>query len=181
MHGNAKEHLKIANEKEILQISTLQTMEKNKYGNIEKNQLQNIVNNIAGENVCEIFDAGNEFRAFFNESERWYIIDENGNITEMKLTEEATGLYIGTVETKTLTLDGAIVFSPISTSTPSTQTNLNYIWTSSNPSVATVTLDGIVKCGTEIGTTIITCKGANSSQATCTVITTAKIVYTNNG
>lgn len=175
----AKEQTEIANEKEILEKATVQSIGDNKYGNIERNQLQDNVDNIAGENNCEISEAGDEFRAHFNESGRWYNIDKDGNINEMKLTEETDGIYIADKETKTLTLDGAILFSPIPTLTPSTQTNLNYIWTSSNPSIATVTSDGIVICGTEIGTTTITCKGANT-ESSCKVTTTAQIVYTNN-
>lgn len=177
--GSAKEKSIIAEEKEVLSQGVIQAMGKNKFGNLEKEQLQNSIDNIIGENVCEIFETEENFRAIFLESERCYIIDNDGEISEMVITGETNGIYIDDTNISTLELDGAMLLSPTQHTIPSVKDNLNYIWTSSNPSIVTVTADGIIKCGTELGTATITCEGANS-KSTCQVTTTARIVYSNN-
>lgn len=75
-----------------------------------------------------------------------------------------------------------MLLSASSSTTPSTTTNEQFLWTSSNPEVVEVTTDGIIKCGSKTsneadaekagsGTVTITCKGSGTSQATCTVTT----------
>ena len=75
-----------------------------------------------------------------------------------------------------------MLLSASRSTTPSTTTNEQFLWTSSNPEVVEVTTDGIIKCGSKTsneadaekagsGTVTITCKGSGTSQATCTVTT----------
>ena len=66
------------------------------------------------------------------------------------------------------------------TATVSSGDAADVIWSSENENIATVTSEGIVKCGTQTGTTKIKCKGANQTLE-CTVTSTAKIAYTNSG
>lgn len=177
--GNAKVESEISKEKELLELAAVKTMGKDKNGNIEKDKLQEELNKSVGNNKCDVYGAADKFRVLFKDSQRWYEIDGNGAVEERVLTGETDGIYIANSKKQQLSLDGAMVLSPVSSETPSTLENLNYMWTSSNPSVATVSIDGIVMCGTEKGTTTITCKGANS-ESTCEITTTAKIEYENN-
>ena len=116
---------------------------------------------------------------------------------EKTLTEEATGIYVSTLDytatsetddSKILTIDGAMLLSAGSQAVPSRVQNDKFVWKSSNTNVATVTSDGVVKCGTEAGTAIITLIGSNKTKSLCKVKTTAKIAkqkqdsnYTING
>jgi len=118
-------------------------------------------------------------------------------IYEKKLTEEAPRIYVSTLDytasseednTKILTIDGAMLLSAGSQTVPSRVENDKFVWRSSNTNVATVTTDGVVKCGTETGTAIITLIGSNKTKSICKVKTTAKIAkekqdsnYTING
>ena len=118
-------------------------------------------------------------------------------IYEKKLTEEATGIYVSTLDytatsetddSKILTIDGAMLLSAGSQEVPSRVQNEKFVWKSSDKEVATVTSDGVVKCGTKAGTAIITLIGSNKTKSLCKVKTTAKIAkqkqnsnYTLNG
>ena len=84
-----------------------------------------------------------------------------------------------TDDSKILTIDGAILLSAGEQAVPSRIENDKYVWRSSNSNVATVTTDGVVKCGTEAGTAIITLIGANNTKCLCKVKTTAKIADSN--
>lgn len=118
-------------------------------------------------------------------------------IYEKQLTEEAPKIYVSTLDytassetddSKILTIDGAMLLSAGSQAVPSRVENDKFVWRSSNTDVATVTTDGVVKCGTEAGTAIITLIGLNKTKSICKVKTTAKIAkekqdsnYTING
>ena len=80
----AKEETEIANEKEILEKATVEAMGKNKYGNIEETELQNALNQETGDGKTETVDVGDEFEVLFKESNRYYIVDKDGNVGEMK-------------------------------------------------------------------------------------------------
>ena len=82
--GQSKEQTEIANEKEILEKATVEAMGKNKYGNIEENELQNALNQETGEGKTEAVDAGEEFEVLFIDSNRYYIVDKDGNVGEVK-------------------------------------------------------------------------------------------------
>ena len=82
--GQSKEQTEIANEKEILEKATVEAMGKNKYGNIEESELQNALNQETGKGKTEAVDAGGEFEVLFIESNRYYIVDKDGNVGEVK-------------------------------------------------------------------------------------------------
>ena len=78
--GEAKEEAEIANEKEVVEKATVDSMGKNKYGNLEEDELQTALDNQAVEGKTEATDTGEEFEVFFVDSNRYYIVDNNGNI-----------------------------------------------------------------------------------------------------
>lgn len=80
--GMAKEKTEIANEKEIVEKATVQAMGNNKYGNIEENELQEQLDKETGEGKTEATDIGDAFEVVFNDSNRYYTVDEDGNIGE---------------------------------------------------------------------------------------------------
>ena len=80
--GKAKEEAEIANEKEIVEKATVQAMGNNKYGNIEEQELQEQLDKETGEGKTEATDIGDEFEVVFNESNRYYMVDKDGNVGE---------------------------------------------------------------------------------------------------
>ena len=82
--GQSKEQTEIANEKEIVEKATVEAMGKNKYGNIEEKELQNALNQETGDGKTEAVDTGEEFEVLFIESNRYYIVDKDGNVGEVK-------------------------------------------------------------------------------------------------
>ena len=80
--GKAKEEAEIANEKEIVKKATVQAMGNNKYGNIEEQELQEQLDKETGEGKTEATDIGDEFEVVFNESNRYYMVDKDGNVGE---------------------------------------------------------------------------------------------------
>ena len=80
--GRAKEETEIANEKEIVEKATVQAMGNNKYGNIEEQELQEQLDKETGEGKTEATDIGDEFEVVFNESNRYYMVDKDGNVGE---------------------------------------------------------------------------------------------------
>ena len=77
--GTAKEEAEIANEKEILEEATVSSMGKDKYGNLKQETLQEELS----DNDVEVTQSGNNFICKFP-SEREYIVDQDGDITEKK-------------------------------------------------------------------------------------------------
>ena len=80
--GRAKEKTEIANEKEIVEKATVQAMGNNKYGNIEESELQSELDKETGEGKTEATDIGDAFEVVFNDSNRYYTVDKDGNIGE---------------------------------------------------------------------------------------------------
>ena len=80
--GQAKEESEIANEKEIVEKATVQAMGNNKYGNIEESELQSELDKETGEGKTEATDIGDEFEVVFVDSNRYYIVDKDGNVGE---------------------------------------------------------------------------------------------------
>ena len=76
---SAKEETEIANEKEIIDISTVEAMGKNNRGNLEEEEFQNAIDKHTNEKA-DVTDIGEEFEVFFEESNRYYIVDKDGNI-----------------------------------------------------------------------------------------------------
>ena len=56
-------------------------MGNNKYGNIEKDELQEQLDKITGNGKTEADDVGEEFEVAFVESKRFYTVDKNGTVT----------------------------------------------------------------------------------------------------
>ena len=105
--GKAKEEAEIANEKDILEKATVQTMGNNKYGNIEEEELQEQLDKETGEGKTEATDIGDEFEVLFTESNRYYTVDKDGNVGEANIYEKDN--YPGdiTVGKDGETLDGS--------------------------------------------------------------------------
>ena len=76
---SAKEETEIANEKEIIDISTVEAMGKNNRGNLEEEEFQNTIDKHTNEKA-DVTDIGEEFEVLFEESNRYYIVDKDGNI-----------------------------------------------------------------------------------------------------
>ena len=76
----AKEETEIANEKEIVEKATVQAMGNNKYGNIEESELQSELDKEIGVGKTDATDIGDEFEVIFVDSNRYYIVDKDGNV-----------------------------------------------------------------------------------------------------
>ena len=85
--GTAKEETEIANEIEILERAIVQSMGNNKYGNVEQDELQGVLDKETGEGKTETSEIGEEIEVTFIESDRYYTIDKNGNVSQI-ITEE---------------------------------------------------------------------------------------------
>ena len=77
----AKEDAEIANEKEIIDTSTVEAMGKNKRGNLEEDEFQSAIAKHTDGKV-EVTDIGEEFEVYFTETNRYYMVDKDGNIGE---------------------------------------------------------------------------------------------------
>ena len=78
---SAKEETEIANEKEIIDISTVEAMGKNNRGNLEEEEFQNAIDKHTN-GKASVSDVGEEFEVLFEESNRYYTVDKNGNILD---------------------------------------------------------------------------------------------------
>ncbi len=94
---SAKEETEIAQEKEIIDISTVEAMGKNNRGNLEEEEFQNAISNHTNGNVT-VSDIGEEFEVFFEESNRYYSVDKDGNILDYVIG--ATDQYPGDITRK---------------------------------------------------------------------------------
>lgn len=83
--GNAKEQTEISNEKEVIEMATVQAMGKNKYGELEEGEFQKALDKQAGEGKTEVTDIGEEFEIVFKESNRYYDVDKDGNIGDYEV------------------------------------------------------------------------------------------------
>ena len=79
---NAKEETEIANEKEIVDRATINAMGNNKRGNIVKDELQDELDRITKVGNTEVEDSGEEFEVVFVNTNRYYIVDIDGDIIE---------------------------------------------------------------------------------------------------
>ena len=78
---SAKEETEISQEKEIIDISTVEAIGKNNRGNLEEEEFQNALNSHTNGNV-EVSTSGEEFEVFFEETNRYYTVDKDGNIID---------------------------------------------------------------------------------------------------
>ena len=79
---SAKEETEISQEREIIDISTVEAMGKNNRGNLEEEEFQTALSNHTN-GKAEVSEIGEEFEVFFEESNRYYSVDKDGNIGEM--------------------------------------------------------------------------------------------------
>ena len=82
MHGNAKEQTEIANEKEVIEQATAKAMGKDRYGNLSQENLQKALDNITKDGNTEVLPDGINFVVKFIESDRYYQVDGDGNVTD---------------------------------------------------------------------------------------------------
>lgn len=80
----AKESSEIADEKEIVSRATVNSSAKNKYGKLEKEELQGQLDSETEAGKTTVIDAGNEFEIIFNETNRIYTVSKKGQITGSK-------------------------------------------------------------------------------------------------
>ncbi len=101
MHGKAKEQAEIDEEKEIVEMATIQTMGKNKYGNIVKEELQAELNKNLGNGVTDVLYGDDEdYIVKFNQSKRYYSVNSNGDIEYIESTVEKNILTIQCVNSE---------------------------------------------------------------------------------
>lgn len=78
--GNAKENSEISEEKEKIEISAVQAIGKNKYGNLIEEELQEKLDeNFNG--TAKLIEGMDYFMILIEEKNRVHILDKNGNIT----------------------------------------------------------------------------------------------------
>ena len=106
--GQAKEETEIANEKEIVEKATVQAMGNNKYGNIEESELQSELDKETGVGKTDATDIGDEFEVIFVDSNRYYIVDKDGNIEGEYPVNKDKNPGDFTIGEKGETLDGSI-------------------------------------------------------------------------
>ena len=88
MHGEAKESAEIDNEKEIVDISVVQTMGKDKFGSITQSGLQDALDKNAGEEKTKATPNGENFIVEFIESNRFYEVDSDGNVKKLDIVKD---------------------------------------------------------------------------------------------
>ena len=76
----AKEDTEISEEKETVGIATTHAMGKDKYGNINEENLREELNSLLGNGKTVVSSNGNYINVFFTESKRNYKVDSDGNI-----------------------------------------------------------------------------------------------------
>lgn len=86
--GKAKTNTEIANEKETLEKAIVMAMGNNKYGELEEERLQKELDNETGKGKAEVTDIGEEFEVIFNDNNRYYTVDKNGNVGDAQTIVE---------------------------------------------------------------------------------------------
>ena len=101
--GNAKTQTNIAEEKEILEQATVIAMGKSKYGNVEKSYLDEELNKKLGSENYTSKSKKKGIIVTYTISDRSYIIDTDGNVTEYEIPNE-TEVYAKLYDDGTLIL-----------------------------------------------------------------------------
>ena len=93
--GKAKEDTEIAEEKEILTISVVQAAGKDTLGNVTEDKLEEeLSNNIGERDVAYKLTGTGPFVVTYLDSERSYLVDENGKVSEYEEID-LTGVEVG--------------------------------------------------------------------------------------
>ena len=86
---NAKELAEIDEEKGIVKRATTVSLIKSKGSKVEQDTLEKALNDETGEGKTEVNDVGDVFEVVFVDSNRYYEVDEEGNISEVnKITKD---------------------------------------------------------------------------------------------
>lgn len=106
--GNAKESSEISKEREIVEMSIIQAMGKNRYGSLIQSELQEALNSNTNENSAKAYEYEEDLLVLF-ESKRAYTVNKMGQITnvdtefktaERKLYSQVEDTNIGSEEIK---------------------------------------------------------------------------------
>ena len=91
--NEAKEETEIASEKEIVDISVIQSVGDNKKGNLEKTEFENRIKRNAGKQKVNLLEDSDNFVVEFIEKERFYQVDKEGNVEGpiVKIEDEFAG------------------------------------------------------------------------------------------
>ena len=93
--GKAKEDTEIAEEKEILTTSAVQAAGKDTLGNVTEDKLEEeLTNNIGERDVAYKLTGTGPFVVTYLDSERSYLVDENGKVSEYEEID-LTGVEVG--------------------------------------------------------------------------------------
>ena len=76
----AKEETEIENEKEIIGRATAQTIGEDDRGNIQKETLQENLDNETSKGKTEVKEKNEKFEVIFTDSKRHYLVDKDGNV-----------------------------------------------------------------------------------------------------
>ena len=86
---NAKELAEIDEEKGIVKRATTVSLIKSKGSKVEQDTLEKALNDETGEGKTEVNDVGDVFEVVFVDSNRYYEVDEEGNISDVnKITKD---------------------------------------------------------------------------------------------
>ena len=86
---NAKEQAEFDEEKGIVKRVTTVSLIKSKGSKVEKDTLEKALNDETGEGKTEVNDVGDAFEVVFVDSNRYYEVDEDGNISDVnKITKD---------------------------------------------------------------------------------------------
>ena len=80
---SAKEKTEISEEKETIQKAVIGAIGTNKRGNLEESELQKQLDKEFGTDKTTLLDAGKEFEISIKNTNRYYIVDKDGNITDL--------------------------------------------------------------------------------------------------
>lgn len=89
----AKEETEIDSEKEIVELSVIQAMEKNRQENITQNELKTKLDNNTGKNNTEVIKDSDNLVVKFIKSDRYYEVSADGNVSDpiIKIVDNYTG------------------------------------------------------------------------------------------
>ena len=96
--GNAKTQTDIAQEKEILQTASLSAISKEKYGDLNKDKLDDELDNMIGNEAYDSKNTTKGIKVTFL-SGRSYLIDDDGNVEIKETIKLPEGLQVGSVVT----------------------------------------------------------------------------------
>lgn len=144
---SVKEQVEIDGEKEILEQSVVIAMGKGKYGNIEKDKLDNELDKNLGENNYTSEKVNEGIEVTIN-SKRIYLIDKDGNVTEF------SGIKLSDKELLLTIVNGILPEYTITASKFSLTGDIN--WESSDITVATIENGKVI--AVDSGKTTITAK-----------------------